>query len=104
MNEVPATPFTHRLAQGRFIHEEILAQRLGERGHVRLRHRNHEVDVVGGVRFALIRAGERAAEEVLDARVLEGARYRGRNGEEVGRAQPDAPGQGPNARSASSRP
>ena len=104
MNEVPATPFTHRLAQGRCIHEEIFAQRFGERGHVRLRHRDHEVDVVGGARLALAGAGERAAKEVADAHMLEGAGYRGGNGEDVGRAQPDAPGQGPNARSASSRP
>ena len=26
MNEVPATPFTHRLVQGRRIHEEIFAR------------------------------------------------------------------------------
>ena len=63
-----------------------------------------DVDVVGDARFALTGTGERAAEEVPDARMREGARDRGRDGEDVGRAQPDPPGQGPNARSASSRP
>ena len=55
-------------------------------------------------RLALMGARERPAEEVFDARPLEGAGHRGRHREDVGKGQPEAPGQGPKVRSARSRP
>jgi hypothetical protein len=74
MEHVERRSAADRLAHGLRVHEEEGIERSDQVRDRRLAQRNRDVDIGGAARLTEHRAGERAAEQVVDADAIEGRR------------------------------